>query len=177
MNEKSKFVQNSQRRKKQFAVDMFGGKCQRCNYDKCINALEFHHIDKDEKEEIPSYIIMRWSWKRAVEELKKCILLCSNCHREIHYQPRDIEYEKSLLKDILNVECENCHDIFQTTRHDAKYCSPMCSHIANRKVIDKPNSKELKDLIESLPMTKIGKMYGVSDNTVRKWAKIYNILT
>ena len=173
---KSDYVKDSQRRKKQFAVDMFGGKCQMCGYNKCINALEFHHVEKNHKEEKPSYIIMRWSWKRALEELKKCILICSNCHREIHYTERNVEYEKLMIRPLLDLECENCHTVFQSSQPKSKYCSQICNHIGEKKVKNRPTVEELQKLINSITMVKIGKIYGVSDNAVRKWAKSYNIL-
>ena len=78
------YTSKSKKRKKQFAVEQFGGKCTICEYDKCIGALEFHHTDKSKKKESPSNIIMRWSWKRMAKELEQCVLVCANCHREIH---------------------------------------------------------------------------------------------
>ena len=68
---------------KQKAVEFKGGECDLCGYKKCIQALDFHHLDPFEKEFTiaGNYNI---SWKRIVNELKKCILVCSNCHREIH---------------------------------------------------------------------------------------------
>lgn len=59
-----------------------GGKCIRCGYDKCLKALEFHHIDPSKKE----FTISNDHFKLldAVEEIKKCILICSNCHKEFH---------------------------------------------------------------------------------------------
>ena len=83
-----------QRRKKIYAIEFYGGKCKTCGYDKCINALEFHHRDKLLKKERPSYIIMRWKWDRVKEELDKCDLLCSNCHKEIEYKEIDISFRK-----------------------------------------------------------------------------------
>ena len=71
-----------QRRKKEKAVAFFGGKCTKCGYDKCLDALDFHHVG--DKMESASYVIMRWSWERAKQELNKCILVCCRCHREIH---------------------------------------------------------------------------------------------
>ena len=78
---------------KKKAVDFLGGKCSICGYNKCIKALEFHHIDPTEKGTIGnkkdstiSYMIADLkSWKIIKEELKKCTLLCANCHREIHF--------------------------------------------------------------------------------------------
>lgn len=58
-----------------------GGKCIICGYDKCLSALAFHHINPWDKEfEIGS----KMSWEVIVQELKKCELVCSNCHAEIH---------------------------------------------------------------------------------------------
>lgn len=68
---------------KQKAVEYKGGVCVMCGYDKCIQALDFHHTDPNEKDFsiAGNYNI---SWERIKFELDKCILVCSNCHREIH---------------------------------------------------------------------------------------------
>lgn len=59
-----------------------GGKCVRCGYNKCFKALEFHHIDPSKKD----FTISNDHFKLldAVEETEKCILICSNCHKELH---------------------------------------------------------------------------------------------
>ena len=59
-----------------------GGKCVRCGYNKCLKALEFHHLDSSQKDFTISNDHFKLS--EAVEESKKCILLCSNCHKELH---------------------------------------------------------------------------------------------
>ncbi|MBR4260751.1 MAG: hypothetical protein IKQ33_02205 [Clostridia bacterium] len=65
------------------AVKLLGGKCCKCGYDRCIDALEFHHENQDEKEfKLGSGNTM--SWKDYKSEAMKCILVCSNCHKEIH---------------------------------------------------------------------------------------------
>lgn len=76
----------SKRRKKikQMAVERKGGKCQLCGYSKYIGALEFHHIDPDTKEFGLGLDGMTRSWDRVKNETDKCVLVCSNCHREIH---------------------------------------------------------------------------------------------
>lgn len=61
-----------------------GGKCIICGYDKCMSALEFHHLHPDEKDASVTKLIGAFGFKRAYEESKKCVLLCSNCHREVH---------------------------------------------------------------------------------------------
>lgn len=69
---------------KQWALDYKGGACQNCGYDKCARALCFHHLDPSKKEmEINSSFAAR-SQKVRQAELDKCILLCANCHMEVH---------------------------------------------------------------------------------------------
>lgn len=76
----------SKRRKqiKQNAMDHKGGKCCICGYSKCLDALEFHHLDDSKKEFGISKRGYTRSWEKVCQELEKCILVCSNCHREIH---------------------------------------------------------------------------------------------
>lgn len=63
-------------------IEYKGGKCEKCGYDKNISALEFHHIDPSIKKFNLSNT--RRSWDETKKELDKCMLVCSNCHRELH---------------------------------------------------------------------------------------------
>lgn len=72
-----------QKKNKLKYVKYKGGSCQICGYDKCIEALDFHHLDPSIKEMSLSSG-RGYSFERAKAELDKCILVCSNCHREIH---------------------------------------------------------------------------------------------
>ncbi|MFA6384778.1 MAG: hypothetical protein WCY10_05350, partial [Candidatus Omnitrophota bacterium] len=74
------------RRKKvrQMSVDYKGGKCELCNYDRCVDALEFHHNDEAGKKFGISEKGYTRSWDTVKVELDKCILVCANCHRELH---------------------------------------------------------------------------------------------
>ena len=76
----------SKRRKKLklMAIELKGGKCQVCEYSRCVSALDFHHIDEKTKSFDLSTGGLTRSWEKIKAELQKCILLCSNCHREIH---------------------------------------------------------------------------------------------
>lgn len=77
----------SKRRKvvKEKLVEYKGGKCERCGYDKCISALEFHHLNPEEKEFGIGASGATRSLERMKAETDKCILLCCNCHRELHW--------------------------------------------------------------------------------------------
>ena len=65
-------------------VEMAGGCCQRCGYSEFQSGLDFHHIDKSQKEITPSTIITSGDYERIFLELDKCALLCKNCHMAFH---------------------------------------------------------------------------------------------
>jgi len=77
-------VKKSRAEKKQWAVEYKGGSCEICGYSKNIHALEFHH--KDPKRKKFTIAATRYYLSKAVlkKELDKCLLLCANCHRELH---------------------------------------------------------------------------------------------
>lgn len=82
------------------------GRCLRCGYDKSIVALQWHHVDPAEKEMLPSKT-MRMKDEKAFEELKKCILICANCHWEVEsamweVSPEAHEESVRLLLEVLN---------------------------------------------------------------------------
>lgn len=74
---------NWQHELKNKAIQYKGGKCIKCGYNKCINAMDFHHLDSDEKSFGISAKKSR-SLENIKSELDKCVLLCANCHREFH---------------------------------------------------------------------------------------------
>lgn len=61
-----------------------GGKCEICGYDKCNQALEFHHVNPEEKSFTISQSNIYKNLTILKQEVDKCILVCANCHREIH---------------------------------------------------------------------------------------------
>ncbi|MCK4500970.1 hypothetical protein KAU11_10775 [Candidatus Babeliales bacterium] len=73
----------------EYIDDILKPECTKCGYSKCKRALDYHHLDSTEK----SFGIAQFVWKRGftennkeqmLKELDKCIVLCSNCHRELH---------------------------------------------------------------------------------------------
>ena len=72
-------------------IDMKGGKCEMCGYDKKIpSAYEFHHRDPNSKEfGISKYMHLEEYLPKIIEEIKKCDLLCCRCHTEVHHKLMD----------------------------------------------------------------------------------------
>jgi predicted transcriptional regulator len=83
-----KTVDRMQNLKRQM-VQYKGGECVRCGYKKYFGALEFHHLNPSEKDFNPSSLKRYKFDDRIKNELDKCILVCSNCHREIHHENRN----------------------------------------------------------------------------------------
>lgn len=81
---RSEAVKKRRLKIKDMALESKGSKCQVCGYDRCKRALEFHHIDEDLKEFGIGHRGETRSWERTRNELDKCVLLCANCHREVH---------------------------------------------------------------------------------------------
>lgn len=78
------------RDRKKYFIDLLGGKCSKCGYNKCINALCFHHIN-NKKFTLDVANLRSKNLKVLNIEIKKCILLCSNCHMEYHHQDLNID--------------------------------------------------------------------------------------
>lgn len=77
-------VAKRRKKLKLMAVELKGGKCQICGYHKCISAMDFHHVNEKEKSFALGLRGLTRSWHSIEQELRKCILVCANCHREIH---------------------------------------------------------------------------------------------
>lgn len=63
-------------------INILGNKCQNCGYNKYNEALQFHHINPEEKESGDD-------WKRKSFDISKVVLLCANCHIEEHIRLKD----------------------------------------------------------------------------------------
>lgn len=77
-------VSKRRRKLREMAVDYGGGQCKICGYNKCARALSFHHRDPEQKDFGISAGGLTRSWEKIQNELDKCILVCANCHMEIH---------------------------------------------------------------------------------------------
>ena len=69
---------------KRRAIASFGGVCLACSFAYAPAALEFHHPDKSKKEFAISVDGIYRSWEKIQKELENCVMLCANCHAEVH---------------------------------------------------------------------------------------------
>jgi hypothetical protein len=166
----------------------FGGKCCVCGYNKCNRSLHLHHLDPNEKEfSLGGARAWPSAWDKVVKELRKCVMVCSNCHGEIHggvakipsnaqrFDERFADYKEvernERLKEIEEA-CPECGKLFYSSR--GKYCSQSCCKLHSRKVI-RPTKEELEKMLEFKSINQISKDYGLSWNGIKKWCKSYRI--
>lgn len=78
-NERKKDIRNY--------VDSKKTKCSNCGEDH-IACLDFHHL-KDKEIDLAMVTAKSWSKNRIDKEIAKCIILCANCHRKLHWQEKN----------------------------------------------------------------------------------------
>lgn len=161
------------RRIKTRAVEYLGGCCKYCGYNKYFGSLEFHHPNNDKDFGLSQSGITR-SWDRVRKELDKCELVCRNCHAEIH---ADVINNKSMEikttnRELLRIPREDnyCVDCGAKIGFGATRCL-RCFSIFNRKIKNRPCKEQLIKEIKESSYVAVGRKYGVSDNTIRKWIK------
>ena len=187
----AKTVSDYRRRRKLNLIHVCGDACNLCGYSKVQGALEFHHIDPSQKEFGIAMDGVCRDIEKDLAEVRKTILVCANCHREIHeglYESSFLTEKKVFDEAVAQALVEERNSRFEKTQYFCAECgkeithyaqSGLCSNCVKEKqrVCDRPSREELKLLIRKLPFTQIGAKFGVSDNAIRKWCKVYNLPT
>ena len=168
---------------KEQCVEYKGGKCEMCGYNYSNAALDFHHIDPNEKEfAIAESKVLDFNkhYVKITKELDKCILLCSNCHREIHeeYTTKELlEDKEHYLK--LRQECipDKKNNLLCSCGKPKSYKSIVCMDCRKKEIEPKRDINAVISSIKELGFVKAGKKFGVSDNALRKYLirRGYNI--
>lgn len=83
---------------KRKCVEYKGGKCEMCGYNRCYAALDFHHRDPSQKDFGISKAKLTSFCEKVERELDKCMLVCANCHRELHVGFKCSPSEMDIIK-------------------------------------------------------------------------------
>lgn len=131
---KCQYIHHNKRRRERGVVNklklmnILGGSCQKCGYQKCLRALHFHHINPKTKSfTLDSRHLEMKKWPELEDESKKCDLLCANCHAIHHEIERNYKitdkYQYNLgitrKKELINLKggcCEQCKVGFDYTQ-------------------------------------------------------------
>lgn len=81
------------------ALNLLGHKCNNCNQND-IAVLDFHHLDEESKTNDISILCRTSDWETIEKEIKKCVILCSYCHRRLHFNRKLFDANYSLILDI-----------------------------------------------------------------------------
>ena len=167
-------------------VQALGGKCAICGqtFEDCC--YDFHHLDPEEKDFNISQMNTNGanSWIEVRDELKKCVLLCANCHRLLHngfvelkdYLPIfdqnlydwdmcgvkrfSVDTQEEIIRKTSNI-CPKCGGI---KSYNSKLCN-SCSKIHEPKFY--VSREELKKLIRQKSFLEIGRLFSVSDRAIK----------
>lgn len=174
---RSQHVKDWRKATKQRMVAAMGGKCQCCGYDRCVESLDFHHINPENKEmNLGAVRANPKAWEHIANELRKCILICRNCHGEIHYQGRSLpdnytrfderyaEY-KSHHKSHpeLTDKCPHCSGPKPTYQF---YCSRSCAASSRISHPIDWSQYDLSQLATEMTTRQIAEHVGVSGSAV-----------
>jgi hypothetical protein len=81
---------------KKVVMSQRGGKCERCGFaHPASDVYDFHHRDPATKEKKMVQII---DWDEFLSESNKCLLLCANCHRIVHWEDRQAKAAKPTVR-------------------------------------------------------------------------------
>lgn len=186
-------VESVDKRRKQLRHEIVlykGGKCEICGYNKCESALEFHHLNPDEKDFQLSGNTR--SLEKMKKEVDKCILVCANCHREIHDKINQKKRDDSNKKYEINFKYQNlnCKQSQLNIEEIQKYIdkgltqkeialknnlsiSTIKRFLKKHNIVMKEKRVyDIQDMIDLMKKyknyTKVGKELGISDNAVKK---------
>ena len=166
------------------AVQFLGGICRNCGqtFEDCC--YDFHHLNPDEKDFNISHPQTNGakSWLKIRDELKKCVLLCANCHRLVHAGLVQTTLEQYFDDDYYEWDLTK-YKLIDSKTGEPKAADTTCPKCGGHKSPSGAQClecakkeqrrfdvarEELKEMIYAEAFTDIGKRYGVSDNSIRK---------
>lgn len=181
---------------KEYSILYKGGQCNLCNYSKCMQSLCFHHLDPNQKDFCISSNHCR-RLEDIVAELDKCILLCLNCHAEVHAGLHFVSIKNCLpslsipdslidsLKTKITTQKKSVLKAIKSQTKNSKVdnhtlckcgkimdrCSTLCIDCykpSSKEKIEWLSDQELAKLVWQKPRTQLAKEFGVSDKAIAK---------
>ena len=190
MSSNSEAVKRTREKRKAIMLESMGGECTLCGYTEPAG-LVIHHIDPAEKQlNFSNVRANNTNWTTVVTELRKCTLLCANCHNKVHAEGLDkYNFVSSFIEKFATIQTgpkghlnpeiyiRNCLCGKQLSAKQLKYCSAECmgkDRSLKGTLVDwdaeLPNIKYLRE-VDKLTYKEIGILYSVSDKTVAKHYK------
>lgn len=162
-------------------ITAMGGSCCVCKYRKCSSALALHHLDPSKKDiSLGAIRANPKSWEKIIQELRKCVLVCHNCHSEIHsgiaIVPKDAPKFDESFADYRKLESEEdiltaCPICGKLKTSYLKTCSRQCA-AKNKSVVNWASvSLDQKIFGEKKPIIQLANELGCSDGAIHKRLK------
>ena len=178
MSIKSQRVQQWRNRTKDKLVQAMGEQCVLCGYSRCNASIHLHHLDSETKDHTVAQLLRNpRKIELIIEEAKKCVLLCANCHGEVHAGLVKVNcnpiFDESIFSKPIKptFSCKQCG----TPTNNLKDCSRECIGKSKEK-IKWPDPTTVLNMVEESNFTQTGDQLGVSDNAVRKYLKKHNLI-
>jgi predicted HNH restriction endonuclease len=93
----TKLKKSNQDKKKAWKDFKASLSCSLCGFSHPA-AMDFHHVDPKTKVKGVHEWARMGSYKKAHEEVTRCIVLCANCHRILHYDLQNQKQSKRRKK-------------------------------------------------------------------------------
>jgi len=156
-------------------IDSLGGKCSSCGYDKNIASLCFHHRNPAIKKfRLDMRGLANRSSSEIVKEAAKCILLCHNCHTEIHNPELSMsDIRRMDLQPKIKPQSRFCMCGVKIGRSTDKMCQRCYSehrrlHGRKKTIQNWPSQETLLKSLETKNKTQVARELGVSRRTLSK---------
>lgn len=136
-------MQDWRKRTKAKMIEICGHKCNLCGYDKCPSALEYHHLDPNTKDFALAGGGITRRLVDMIDELRKCIMVCANCHREIH----------AGLVDLDTLYQHQIHDEVAINRYTVDIDESKAAAQATKSALKQAKQQFISDWNEQNPHT------------------------
>lgn len=175
MSKQSEAVKRWRKNCKARIVEAFGGCCCICKYNKCQEALALHHRDPLQKDiALGAIRASPRSWERIIVELRKCVLICHNCHTELHNNIINLTGNESLFNEVFadyksllrKEQVDPCPVCGKDKPKKQVTCSYQCVGKLRQRI--NWSSINLEEELKTKTKTEVAEQLGCTEAAVRK---------